>query len=525
MKGYALVNCTVYSPREKYEGVAICFNRVVKVGSENEVRRVARALGLKIYDLKGAVVLPGFIDSHMHLAGLGFSLSLVELDLRNVYSIAELKAIVAKEASRKPRGHWIIGRGWDQEKFAERRYPSRWDLDEVAPHHPVFLKRICGHVAVVNSLALKLAGITRDTPDPLGGKIDRDDRGEPTGIIRESALRPIYSIIEQENEDYENAVLRAAFQLVSQGVTCVGAVSCDIEELKALFRLAKKDVLPLRVRTYLRYSSFAEVKDVLPVDFSLKNVSIAGVKILLDGSLGARTAFLREPYSDDQSTRGVPVVKPEELKEMLKTVSRYGWQPAVHAIGDAALELYLKILKEIGHVNRPRVEHASVTPPDLLEEMRELDVVPVVQPHFVISDFWIIDRLGERAKYVYLFKTMIKKGLKVAFSTDAPVEPSDPLETIHAAVTRGEGLVKLFEITPGEKLSIREALEAYTIGSSLACRLENMCGTIREGSLADIVVLNRDPYKVNLSELKNIRVLATIVDGRVVYGTLNLKHP
>ena len=210
---------------------------------------------------------------------------------------------------------------------------------------------------------------------------------------------------------------------------------------------------------------------------------------------------------------------------MLKTVSRYGWQPAVHAIGDAALELYLKILKEIGHVNRPRVEHASVTPPDLLEEMRELDVVPVVQPHFVISDFWIIDRLGERAKYVYLFKTMIKKGLKVAFSTDAPVEPSDPLETIHAAVTRGEGLVKLFEITPGEKLSIREALEAYTIGSSLACRLENMCGTIREGSLADIVVLNRDPYKVNLSELKNIRVLATIVDGRVVYGTLNLKHP
>lgn len=521
MRGFALVNCTVYSPEEKYEAVAVLGNKVLKVSCEKEILRLSRALSLKVYDLNGAVVLPGFIDAHLHLAGLGFSLA--QLDLRNVTSIEELKKLVAKEVSKKPPGAWILGRGWDQEKFAEKRYPTRWDLDEVAPRNPVFLKRVCGHVAVTNSLALRIAGISKKTPNPPGGVIDRDEAGEPTGILREAALDFIYRVIVQKPEEYVDAVKRASLKLLSEGVTCVAAVSCDFNELKALFQLSNKSELFLKVRAYVNYSTFVKLKDIVPPDISLKPVSLAGVKLLLDGSLGGRTAFLREPYSDNPSTRGVLLVNKAKLEEILREVSRYRWQPAVHVIGDAALEVYLNVLKKV-KLPRPRAEHASLTPPDLLDLMSELKVTPVVQPHFIVSDFWVVERLGDRAKYIYAFKSMLKKGLKIAFSTDAPVEPSNPLQTVEAAITRGQGVVKLSEITPQEKLTVQEALNAYTVGSAYACRIENYYGKIKEEYSADLVILDKDPHKVNPREISSIKVLATIVEGRVAYGTLDLKR-
>mgnify|MGYP000327146079 CR=1 FL=1 len=520
MRGFALVNCTIYSPAEKYEALVVLRNKVLKVGAEKEILKTAKSLNLKTYDLNGATVVPGFIDAHLHLAGLGFSLA--QLDLRNITSIEELKKVVAEEASRKSPGAWILGRGWDQEKFAEKRFPTRWDLDEAAPRNPVFLKRVCGHVAVANSLALKAAGISKKTPDPPGGVIDRDDKGEPTGILRESALEYIYRVIAQKPEEYLDAIKKASHKLLSEGVTCVAAVSCDFYELKALFQLSRKGEIPLKVRAYVNYSVFIKLKDIVPPDISLGPVSLAGVKLLLDGSLGGRTAYLKEPYSDDPSTRGVLLISENKLKEILRDISHYGWQPAVHTIGDAALEIYLNSLKMLSF-SRPRVEHASLTPPELLDLMSELKVLPVVQPHFIISDFWVVERLGERAKYVYAFKSMIKRGLKIAFSTDAPVEPSNPLQTVEAAVTRGEGLVELAEVTPYEKLSVNEALNAYTVGSAYACRLENSCGRIKEGFSADLIILDKDPHKVNPGEISSLKVLATIVDGKVVYGTLNLR--
>jgi len=500
------------------EAVAIRCGRIVFVGSNNDVNRFIGDSTV-VVDANGRIALPGLIDAHLHLASLGFSL--VWLNLRGVKSIEELKQKVFEAASKVPEGTWIIGRGWDQELFSEKRYPNRWDLDEVAPRHPVLLTRVCGHVIVVNSLALKLAGISRDTKDPIDGIIDRDEGGEPTGILREGALGLVWRAVPEPSiEDYEKAIERAIDEALRFGLTTVHAVSVTANEFSALQRLWLTGRLKIRVRAYLSYDLLESLKGSgILGQYGDDFLRICGIKLLVDGSLGGRTAALREPYSDKPDVKGKLLMHEDKLSEIIREAFQLNLQVAVHAIGDKAIEVVLNALEKANIDSRfVRIEHVSLTPPDLLNKLEKLKPIVTVQPHFIITDWWVIDRLGEdRGRYVYAFKSLQRLSLIIAGSSDAPVEPVNPWSGIYAAVTRGEfeGL-RISFVSPDEKMDLMDALRMYTVGGASASLEGDKLGRIKEGYYADIIILDTTKFPPD-NELEKINVWMSIVGGKVVY--------
>ncbi|RLF04949.1 MAG: amidohydrolase [Thermoprotei archaeon] len=496
-----------------HEGMLVENGRVVYLGPHPEEMG---GPGVRVLDLDGKVVLPGFADAHIHLLGLGASASM--LDLRNVESIEELKRLVAEKAAELREGEWILGRGWDHEKFKEGRWPTRWDLDEAAPLNPVLLIRVCGHVAVANSLALRLAGITSSTPDPPSGIIDREG-GKLTGLLRESAISLVVSKVP---EVPAQRVLERAFKsLVSAGITSVHAMSVNMRELKALAELSAEGGIPVRVRAYITPEALGEAQLVSESPY----FRVVGLKVVLDGSFGARTAALREPYSDDPGNYGLLLLDRRRLEEAMRLAERAGLQLATHAIGDRALEELLNTVKSSERKVNVRVEHASLTPPDLLSDMEDLGLGVAAQPRFIVSDWWIVRRLGiERCRWVYAFKSILSRGLILAFSSDAPVEPHSPWEGIYAATTRGryEG-IKLAEISLSEALTVGEAIYCYT--EAPAKLLGEELGRLSVGYPADFVVVDVDPYKTPLSRLKRIRILETYVDGVRVWRSASPPRP
>lgn len=503
MRAYALANGKILSGFERGKpvwstGAAIEEGRVAYIGDYPEAR-VGPAT--RVIDLEGRVVLPGLVDAHLHLASLGMSLE--TLDLRGVGSIEELKEKIRRAASTRGGGEWILGRGWDQENFKERRMPTRWDLDEAAPHHPVLIVRVCGHLAVANTRALQMAGVTDETPDPPGGVIERRN-GSITGVLKEAAVGLVAGAVPSSPGARARQIQRAMRALASVGVTTVCAMSIDETELEALGLIERPLI---RVRAYVTPDLMAAKPR-----FSSELLEVRGVKIFLDGSFGARTAALREPYSDDPGNRGMLQYSDEELLRLLNQAAEAGVEVAAHAIGDAALEQLVETLRRLDEGPRVRVEHCSLAPPELVAELASLDVGVSIQPRFVISDWWIVDRLGERSRWVYPFKTMLNAGLTVASSSDAPVEPFSPWEGLYAAVTRGrwEG-VRLASLTPGEALTNSEALLTYT--HMAATLLGEDVGVLRPGGPADFIVVDADPLSLPARRLREVRVLETYVGG------------
>lgn len=478
----------------------------------------------RVVDADGGSVLPGFIDTHIHLIEYGFSLDWI--DLRNVSSISRLKELVYERVENSKPGEWIIGRSWDQERFSEKRYPNRYDLDEVSPDNPVVLTRICGHVAVVNSRALEEIGVTRGTSVPPGGIIERDEEGEPNGILKENALKLVYSSIPQpKKEDYIKAAKKAIEEANRHGLTMVYFVSAYPEEVEALQFLKEAGELKLRVRIYYEYL-FLDYLNKLRIrrGFGDDFLRVNGVKIITDGSLGGRTAALREEYDDDPGNTGKFIVSKDRLMEIVDKANMGGLQLAIHAIGDRALENVLNVVEKVlGEYpvddHRHRIEHAAVAPPDLLSKMIKLKMVAAVQPRFIISDFWTIDRLGvKRAPWIYPFKTMIEKGIVIGGGSDAPVDPLDPIYGIYSAVTRGcYDNIELCRYTSNEKLSVLEAIKLYTKYAAYLGFEEGKLGSIEVGKYADLVILSKDIMNVPEDKIKDIRVKMTIVDGKIVY--------
>lgn len=492
-----------------HDGMVVEGGRVVYLGPHPEERA---GPGAEVVEVEEGVVLPGFTDSHAHLASLG--LALRTLDLRGVGSIKELKRRVSERARELGPGEWVVGRGWDQELFEEGRWPTRWDLDEAAPANPVVLVRVCGHAAVANTLALSLAGIADSTPDPRGGSIEREG-GRVTGVLKEAAVQLVLSAARRGGS--EELVEEAERAMLSHGVTCVHAMSVAYEELEALRKLARAGKLKLRVRAYLD----PEVPEPKPE--SEGALRVVGLKVFADGSFGARTAALREPYSDDPGNSGALLADRGALLKALETAGRAGLQLAVHAIGDRALEEAVAAARASGA--RFRVEHASLAPPDLLESLAELGLWVSAQPRFVISDWWIVSRLGRgRTRWAYPFKSFLERGVGLSFSSDAPVEPCNPFEGVYAAATRGslEGL-EIAELTAGEALSPAEALRCYT--ETAPRLLGERSGRLSPGYPADFVIVDRDPLSAPAPELKRVRVLATYVGGEPVYLTAGFKRP
>ncbi len=437
--------------------------KILDIGSSStceKYRGIARFL-----DADGRVLIPGIVDSHMHL--LSYALSTRRLDLRGVRSIEELREAVRARVRVSRPGEWIIGHGWDQEVLGDRRYPRASDLDDISPDNPVLLTRICLHAGLLNSKAMRELGISKDL------------------LFEEELYEAIRRVGIPNGAD--QIVIKAIRNLLAYGITEVHSMDASLEELTILRGLFERGMLPLRVRLYL--------SEGLDAEFSGDMLSVEGIKVYADGSFGARTAALREDYEDQPGNRGLLLRSWSELAFLAASLRSRGRSLAVHAIGDRALEEVLKAL-ESGAVNM-RIEHASLTPPDLMERMSKVRPERVaVQPHFAITDWWLRDRLGSRIKYAYRFREMIDRGLRISGSSDSPVEPANPWMSIVAALTGGELGV--------DPMSLEQALGIYTPGLSVGAR-------------ADFALLDQNPWGLSKFDLAGVRSSLTVVGGLVVH--------
>ena len=530
---------TVDAVQPRAEAFAVTKGRFAAVGGNREVLALRQA-GTEVVDLGGATVLPGFNDSHMHLLSVGSGGE--KADLSSATSRQELVRLGREFLQGHTDRTWLLGRGWSQERFADKAMPTRHDLDEIAADRPVYFVRVCGHVAVANSRALALAGITGDTAPPTGGQIDLDANGTPTGILRENALGlvgnllPTYSL-----DDYKRMFAAGAKTAMSLGITSV--TSDDIGELadaelklESLQELLCENRFPLRYNIQARLSSPAQVEKLRELreryTFPPQTVEFGPLKLMCDGSLGGRTAALNESYSDDPGNCGVAILTQERINEMFALAHALGWQVSAHAIGDRTMEMLLEgfkyMLRQRPEADaRPRIIHAQITNQSILEACRELGVVCDIQPIFVANDHSFVERrVGkQRAKLSYAWKTMLDLGIAAGGGSDAPVADCNPLLGLYAAVTRQDTAGNPPNgWLPEQKLTLDEAIHLFTLGSAFASFHEHNRGSLSAHKLADFVVLSADLTQIPSTALKDITVLATYIGGECVYPATNPEH-
>lgn len=525
-----LVNATVISARhdgEIHEAVATSGDRIAWVGSESDARDHLGTVGRTV-DLGGATVLPGFIDAHSHLILLGHWLSQVDCSAAAVDSVGAIVEAIAARAEGTAPGTWIEARGYDDTRLRDRRHPSRVDLDAATSAHPVLLHHVSGHMSVVNSRGLELSGIGPGTDDPTGGRIERDPAsGEPTGLLQEGAMSLVPVPFTPQDRGTLHASLRAGGQAyLAAGVTSnheAGIFSPP--ELEA-FQAAWADAW-LAQRTHLMFRiDFVESIERLGLHggFGDDRLRFGAIKLVADGSLIGRTAAVSEPYLEDASpdNTGLLTIPPDELHDLIWRGHRLGWQMAVHAIGDRAIETVLDgFARAMTRLTRPdprhRIEHGGVLRPDLIGRIRELGVIPVSQPPF-ITEFGdgFLRHLGrERCRLTYPLRALFDAGIPVAGSSDSPVASYRPLAGIQAAVT--ERTADGQDFAPGERLTPAEAIRMYTAHGARASFDELDRGTIEPGKLADLVVLGADPRTAPIETIGSIPILATMTGGTFAY--------
>jgi hypothetical protein len=477
------VDGRVFTGHRYAEAFLVDEGRVTAVGTSAEVARQAPQ-GTARHDLGGRLVVPGLIDAHMHL--FHTVLQQEGVDLRGVRSLSEVLDRTAAAGRSRPVGA-IIGRGWDHELLAEHRYPDRTDLDRIEPGRPVVLFRVCHHVAVVNTATLEVLGITKGTADPPGGRIGRDPSGDPSGILFDTALEPVEELVQKSFFERAHAlgpILQAAARL---GLTTLASMSASAPEVRWATGAAQARTLPVRLRFYLSAGQRPHLAELRRLPWS-DSVGLAGVKLFMDGSLGARTAWLSAPYADDPEESGVPVLDGPTLQRSLRWAAGEGLPIAIHAIGDRALSTALKALRDDPPDHRPRIEHASLTPPELFPLLDTVRPDLVVQPGFVASDRWIAERLGpSRARWTYAFGTLIQRGYRLAGSSDSPVETLDPWAGLQVAIDRGPARLQLEGGTGVETLAPEVALQLYTRNAGEVLGAPGL-GTLEVDAPADFVV-------------------------------------
>ena len=508
--------------------------KFVFVGTTEEATRLHRD-GEKV-DLGGAFVCPGFNDSHMHLLGFGQTLFNAHLDQHTDSLSGMIQCLKDHAATHPRRAGWIMGRGWNQDYFTDvKRMPNRYDLDEVSTEYPVCAVRACGHALAVNSKALELLGITAETPQPEGGEVVMD-RGEPNGLFFDNAMDLVYSAIAAPDKDTVKEMIRSACRtLNSYGVTsCQSDDYCVFADLpwqtinEAFRELEESGELTVRVYEQANFTTLDTLKEFVTAGnrtgSGTDRFKMGPLKMLGDGALGARTAFLSAPYADAPDTTGLSVFTQETFDEMIGYANREGMQVAIHAIGDACLDRVLsaidKALAECPREDhRHGIVHCQITRADQLKAMAEKKLHIYAQSIFLDYDIAIVgDRVGaERASTSYSWKTLRNLGATVSNGTDSPVELPFALGGIQCAVTRSNLAGTAPVYLPHEAFTVEEALHSYTAAGAYASFEENVKGQIRPGMLADFVVLGADPFKVDPHTIKNIPVLATYLSGEKVY--------
>jgi predicted amidohydrolase YtcJ len=529
-----IVNANVHTMdtrRPTAEAVAVLGERVVAVGSNEEIRRLAGA-HTRVVDAKGALVLPGFNDAHVHFLSGGFQLSSV--DLRDANTPQEFAERIRAFASKIPKGRWVTGGDWDHERWptvnGNAPLPTKELIDSFTPDTPVFVNRLDGHMALANSCALRLAGVTRSTPDPDGGVIVRDPAtGEPTGILKDAAQSFVYKVMPEPSFEEKLEAARAATNhAAAHGVTSVQDMSAGTT-VGVYQALLDRGELKTRIYAVSPLPDWERLGRVgILRAFGGDMLRIGGLKGFSDGSLGSTTALFFDPYNDAPATRGIPADEMFPEGVMLKRVEAAdaaGLQVMIHAIGDKAndtiLSIYEQVAKEHGPRDRRfRIEHAQhLRPADIARFGRD-HVVASMQPYHCIDDGrWAEKRIGhERAKTTYAFRSLLDSGAVLAFGSDWTVAPLDPVLGIYAAATRRT----LDGKNPGgwipeQKITVEEAVRAYTVGSAYAEFAENVKGTITPGKLADLVILSQDIFRIDPVEIEKVRVSMTVMGGRVVY--------
>jgi len=480
----------------------------------------------EIVQLKGRFVMPGFNDAHTHLGSAGRDK--LTLDLKGTDSLAELQQRVRIAVSHHKPGEWVVGSGWDQTRWPDKAFPHRQDLDEVSPNNPVFLVQVTGHVAVANSLALKRTEITPDTKNPIGGEIERDAEGNPTGMFKEGSAMEfvVQKIPEPTDEERHHGIELVLQELASNGVTSAQDNSAW-EDFLVYRDLREEKKLTVRITEWLPFMApLNELQNMRSeggtTDPWLKT---GAVKMVTDGALGSRTAAMLAPYSDDPNNSGILTIEPEKLKAMALDRDKLGFQLAFHAIGDRANRVALDVFEAVQRVNgtrdrRDRIEHAQVVAPEDIERFGTLHVIASMQPSHQSNDMrWAEQRLGpERVKGAYAWNSIQKSGAKLAFGTDYDVEPINPFRGLYACVTRElpEG-GPAGGWQPQEKISLEDCIRAYTIGSAYAQFEEGKKGDLNVGKYADFIILSQDLTKATPKEILNMEVLQTVVGGRTVY--------
>jgi predicted amidohydrolase YtcJ len=522
---------------QRAEMIAVRGDKVVAVGTESDVMKF-KGPQTNVVDLKGHFVTPGFNDAHMHLTEAGFKK--LTVDLTGTRSMQEFQDRLRKRLETAQPLEWITGSGWDETLWHGSQLPTRWDIDEVVADHPVFLVRIDGHAAIANTLALKMAHVTLATKEPEGGEILRDLSGAPNGILRETAQTLVSSLIPAPTPEKRRQAIEAALQDIARsGVTSAQDFSGDTGEsnlanFKTLEQLEREGKLTVRISEWLPFNepveSLKQRRDSHPQSDPMLHTGM--LKAFMDGSLGSHTAAMLQPFADDPKNSGLPQYEQAKLNEMSKQRLEAGFQLGFHAIGDKAVQMALEAFAEAekaahasgakaqdGSQNfRLRVEHAQVTNPAEVEQFRELNVIASMQPSHLLTDMhWALSRLGQqRAAHSYAWAEFANHGVKLAFGTDYPVEPVAPFRGIYAAVTRKSEDGKQ-EYYPAQKLTIEQAIAAYTTGSAYAEFAEKQKGTLAPGMLADFVVLDRDLTGIPAAQIRGTRVLRTVVGGKTVY--------
>jgi predicted amidohydrolase YtcJ len=519
---------TVEKQQPKAEAVAVIGDRIVAVGSRADID-LWRGPKTKVIDAGGKLLLPGFNDAHVHFIQGGAQLEQVQLT--DAATPEEFAKRITAQVKKTPKGEWILGGRWDETKWPNPELPTKELVDPVTGDTPMFVERYDGHEALANSAAIKLAGVDAKTPDVPGGVIMRDASGNPTGVFKDAAMSLIYKAIAPMTHEHRLRAARGALKhAASLGITSVQHMNPGFADVAVYSELAEKGELTTRIYAVPMETDWLDQAKVgIRRAWGSSFLRLGAVKGYADGSLGSRTAYMFESFTDDAGNRGLlsdEMHPPSAMRDRLMQADAAGLQLRVHAIGDRAISMMLDIFADIEkehgyHDQRLAIEHAQHTAQKDFERFAKLHVIASMQPYHAIDDGrWAEGRLGhERARYSYAWRSFLDHGVTLAFGTDWPVAPLDPMLGVYAAVTRAT----LDGKNPGgwipeEKITLPEAIEAYTMGAAFAEFQEREKGSISPGKLADMGILSDNIFELKPEAIRNVKVKTTIVGGRVVYG-------
>jgi predicted amidohydrolase YtcJ len=510
----------------KVEAVAVIGDVIVAAGDRASAEN-ALPRGHRRVDLAGRTMVPGFNEAHNHMIGYGTIANHIDAGFPAVKSITDIVDQVRQRAASQPKGTWILGRGYDDNKLDERRHPNRHDLDGATTDHPVMIVNGSGHLSAVNSMALQLAGVNRDYEDPEGGHFVRDEHGEATGVLHETAQQPIREKIPVPTvEDYVESLRICNDRYVQAGITSSqDAGSSTADQVRAYQLASERGILKLRTSMMIREALLPHVIGLgVSQGLGSNRLRVGPIKMFIDGSLIGRTAAVTRPFetSTNQDDLGLTMMSQEALDDYVMKAHGAGYQIAIHAIGDRGIDMVLDSYERALEAmprddHRHRIEHCGICRPDIIDRIARLGVLPISQPVFIIEyGDGFIQHLGmERVQITYPFRSFLDKNIKLVFSSDCPVSHFAPLKSIQAAVTERTGSGASYALE--EAVTVEEALEMYTVAGAYATFEENIKGQIKRGMLADFTLLADDPREVDPMSLSELPVSATIIGGELVW--------